>query len=329
MRTVDGAFIDALGDASEPLAAADESAWRQPPFQRSEPLRTAPLPAPLPPPMVSSLLGVAQAARRAGGILPSEPVLSWAPCVPVDQVGPPVPIVVVPAAVLRAQVAELQEQLRKQEEEVQELRGVVATKDAILRSLSLEADTASRVVQAKDDIIRGLGEELTNATSRQHRSGVTLSSDIAAEIQPTLPFDTCCSCPITDSLGQDSTSFGGDDVRAFTVLPFSEGTLYVPDASSLVDKRIAAFLNGRRCKMLFTRTERDCYLYGQMLVRCFAGEAESVLVYVDSGNEPLTLAGFVSLYEDVEHARCEHEFARCELERFNRHKAQIGTVLCT
>merc|ERR1739842_57557 len=66
-----------------------------------------------------------------------------------------------------------------------------------------------------------------------------------------------------------STTACSEDDRPFTVLPISEDTIYLPVDGSVVDQRIATFLNGRRSKVLFTRLDdQDHYIYGRMIVHC-------------------------------------------------------------
>merc|ERR1712151_709930 len=90
------------------------------------------------------------------------------------------------------------------------------------------------------------------------------------------------------------------DERRFTVLPVNEETVYCPVEGSLVDKRVAAYSNSRRCKILFTRIDcYDNYLYGRLVVQCVAEDvgdcvgAQGIHVSIRGSDEWLSLDEFV------------------------------------
>jgi len=111
------------------------------------------------------------------------------------------------------------------------------------------------------------------------------------------------------------TAFDGG---LFTVLPVSPDAMYFPSACSIVDQRIAAFLNGRQSRVLLTRIDDlDNYLFGRMVVHCRAVDngSDGISVCLQGCDERLTLSAFVERYEDSEYRHFEQAYSRmtCEL----------------
>ncbi|CAJ1345302.1 unnamed protein product [Effrenium voratum] len=184
---------------------------------------------------------------------------------------------------LRQQLAQspnpsLQEQLKQREEEILELRQVIAMKDGIIRSLGEKlgaAEVAGQVISMKDQVIRQLQAELEDIR-------------VALEQGP-----------------RDG------DLRPFTALPIAPASVYIPSPGSSVDERIADFSNRRRNLVLFTRLEEevaDLYLYGRMLVQCFEDDEEGILVQDLASDEMFSISEFVWHFEAREHAELERHF---------------------
>jgi len=216
-------------------------------------------------------------------------------------------------------VAQLEERLSRQETEVSELRSVISTKDGIIRMLGAklgEAEMVKQVVQAKDQIIRELGKELSTAKpptpkAPQPRAeagplparAAATSSPLAAQLEVQAP-----PRELPPSGDADSQASG---TKPFTVLPVGDDSVYEPCRGSVVDARIAAFTNSRRCRILFTRVDNeDHYLYGRLLVRCVAqdGVTDGVLVWAHTSRQWLELAAFVEQHEHAEYLQLERAF---------------------
>lgn len=189
---------------------------------------------------------------------------------------------------LRVDPSPLKEALLHRDDEIHELRQVIAMKDGIIRSLGEKlglAETATEVISMKDEVIRQLQAEL---------------EDLRGSFQ-------------------DGPSPNGRGMVPFTAIPIPQQA-YVP-SDSTVDRCIADFSNHRRNLILFTRLEAEgYYLYGRMLVRCFldeAGEEARVLVHPvqSESHEIFFLEDFVRLFEAPEHQELDKSFQRAAEQR--------------
>lgn len=168
------------------------------------------------------------------------------------------------------QVQDLQDLLVHREDELQELRHVIAMKDHVIRSLGEEigsAEVAAQVISMKDHVIRRLQEELEETKQ---------------------------------SFLEDSGTLGQTtDATMFTALPVEMSTAYVAAAGDVLDERIADFSNGRRNLVMFTKLkEQGYYLFGRLLVQCFAENAQrhraGVLVQELDSEDVYDLEDFVA-----------------------------------
>lgn len=229
-------------------------------------------------------------------------------------------------AALLSRLSEMEELSRRKEAETKELRKVISLKDGIIRSLGGQVMAASEavahVVRAKDDVIRDLGTRLCRAESElQDRDQLPDADNAKArDIEPSK--DPGALGPG----GVDDSAINGK--LGFTVLPEASDVLYHPADGGVLEARLAAFLNRRSSRMLFTRLDgAGTYLYGRLLVRCVAvedpttdasGGGEGVAVrLVRLGGGATTreegrwqpLAAFVAKHEAQEHALFDRFFA--------------------
>eukprot|EP00439_Symbiodinium_sp_Y106_P016520 s1197_g2.t1 len=183
------------------------------------------------------------------------------------------------------QVQDLQDLLVHREDEIQELRHVIAMKDHVIHSLGEEigsAEVAAQVISMKDHVIRRLQEELEETKQ---------------------------------SFLEDSGTQGQmTDATMFTALPVEVSTAYVPAAGDVLDERIADFSNGRRNLVMFTKLQEEgYYLFGRLLVQCFAEKhaqrhRAGVLVQELDSEDVYDLEDFVAQFEHLEHQQLEQHF---------------------
>lgn len=225
--------------------------------------------------------------------------------------------------------------LRRQEAEVQELRDVISLKDGIIRSLGGQVQAASEavahVVRAKDDVIRDLGSELVRARSELQDRDQVPDVEGANNGPQEPPPGKEAPGPTAAEGGKGGAANDNTGVLGFTVLPTGtdQDARYVPADGSVLEYRLAAFLNSRPSRMLFTRLDAaGSYLYGRLLVRCVAVEGEpgsdpsggregvSVRLMRASGGAATgeegrwqPLEDFVARHEAQEHALFDRLFA--------------------
>lgn len=182
----------------------------------------------------------------------------------------------------RCRLQELKEQIQRQRNELEELRSALAMKDLVIRCLatSLEEETVASVIAAKDHIIRELGQQLC-ALQRDLQQG-----EASTLVQ---------QAPQGDLAGGS---------MPFTIIPTSLNS--ADYGSTEVDIRLTAYCRARRPPVLFTKLEDEFYLFGHVLLQCWADDesCDGLAVLPADSMSTVSLSEFVRKYAQSECERC-------------------------
>eukprot|EP00933_Yihiella_yeosuensis_P013987 TRINITY_DN12715_c0_g4_i1.p1 TRINITY_DN12715_c0_g4~~TRINITY_DN12715_c0_g4_i1.p1 ORF type:complete len:338 (+),score=66.57 TRINITY_DN12715_c0_g4_i1:60-1016(+) len=213
-----------------------------------------------------------------------------------------------PSFAAEHRVQELEELLQQMDAEARELRTVISTKDGIIRTLGAQlgaAERAAEVVSTKDSVIRELGFELGATKMQMLQNAASNDND-----DDHFYTHSAAHAPAHTAAVRDAPK------QLFTVAPVGNEEAEQISTDSEVDRRIVAFTNSRRSRVLFTRLENEedgFYLFGRLLVWCEADDSEEragVLVHDARSGHVFTLEKFVDFSEATEHAYFEQIYRK-------------------
>ncbi|PFH31934.1 hypothetical protein BESB_024260 [Besnoitia besnoiti] len=191
----------------------------------------------------------------------------------------------------------LQKALRDRSNREMELKNHIAALTAVNKDMQQQACALTRMqASLTKDKQRAPQDE---ARSRRSSLATTRLSRLPED-------DSLCALPLRrQSWGSSAGASAPDRKVQFDVCPVLGAVHYVPVRTCPVDVALAAFVNQRINKILFTRVRPGLYLYGRMPVRVQLGtdpDTHTKRLEIVARGRRYSISNFINMFEDAEFA---------------------------